>query len=235
MLRTRGGTQAMAKRLLVVEDDVAIARLLQDNLIYEGFQVECALDGRQALEKATSFGPDLVLLDLMLPHRSGFDVCETMCSKPHRPAIIVLTARRDDGDKVRALNLGADDYVTKPFALDELLARINAVLRRSHPEIASVVIGAIVVDFRTSRAFKNGVDCGLRPREIEILRHLAERQGKIVTREELLRQVWGYEQVPLTRTVDIAIARLRRKIEPDPHHPQYLRTAHRDGYSLTLS
>jgi DNA-binding response OmpR family regulator len=225
----------MAKRLLVVEDDAAIARLLQDNLVYEGFQVECAVDGRQALDKAATFTPDLVLLDLMLPQESGFDVCEAMCSRPHRPGIIVLTARRDERDKVRALNLGADDYVTKPFALDELLARVNAVLRRSHPELNSIVIGPIIVDFRNSRAFKNGVDCGLRPREIEILRHLAERQGKVVTREELLRLVWGYEHVPLTRTVDIAIARLRRKIEPDPHHPQYLRTAHRDGYSLTLS
>jgi DNA-binding response OmpR family regulator len=225
----------MAKRLLVVEDDAAIARLLQDNLVYEGFHVECAVDGRQALDKASTFTPDLVLLDLMLPQESGFEVCEAMCSRPHRPGIIVLTARRDERDKVRALNLGADDYVTKPFALDELLARVHAVLRRSHPELASIVIGPIIVDFRNSRAFKNGVDCGLRPREIEILRHLAERQGKVVTREELLRLVWGYEHVPLTRTVDIAIARLRRKIEPDPHHPQFLRTAHRDGYSLTLS
>jgi DNA-binding response OmpR family regulator len=225
----------MPKRLLVVEDDVAIARLLQDNLIFEGFQVECAANGRQALDIAQTFVPDLVLLDLMLPERSGFDVCAAMCSKPHRPAIIVLTARREHGDKVRALNLGADDYITKPFALDELLARVNAVLRRSHPALASIAIGPIVVDFTSSRAFKDGVDCGLRPREIEILRHLAERQGKIVTREELLRLVWGYEHVPLTRTVDIAIARLRRKIEPDPHHPQFVRTAHRDGYSLTLS
>ena len=225
----------MPKRVLVVEDDVAISRLLQDNLLYEGFQVECATDGKQALDRAQSFAPDLVLLDLMLPARSGFEVCEAMCSKAHRPAIIVLTARREDRDKVRALNLGADDYVTKPFALDELLARVNAVLRRSQPALASIVMGSIVVDFRQSRAFKSGVNFDLRPREIEILRHLAERQGKIVTREELLRLVWGYEHVPLTRTVDIAIARLRRKIEPDPHHPQYLRTAHRDGYSLVFS
>jgi DNA-binding response OmpR family regulator len=223
------------KRLLIVEDDVAISRVLRDNLVYEGFQVECAPDGQQALAVSQTFVPDLVLLDLMLPERSGFDVCETLSTQPHRPAIIVLTARRDEKDKVRALNLGADDYVTKPFALDELLARINAVLRRSHPEVASIALGAIVVDFRRSRAVKNGMELDLRPREIEILRHLAERQGKVVTREELLRLVWGYQTVPLTRTVDIAIARLRRKIEPDPHHPKYLRTAHRDGYSLTLS
>jgi two-component system response regulator VicR len=224
----------MGKRLLVVEDDVAISRVLHDNLVYEGFQVECASDGVQALEKAQTFIPDLVLLDLMLPGRSGLDVCEMMSARPNRPAIIILTSKREDSDKVKALNLGADDYVTKPFALDELLARVHAVLRRSHPEVESVVIGAIVVDFRNSRAYKGSVEFDLRPREIEILRHLAARQGKVMTREELLRHVWGYEHVPLTRTVDIAIARLRRKIEPDPHHPRYLRTAHRDGYSLML-
>jgi DNA-binding response OmpR family regulator len=224
----------VAKRLLVVEDDAAISRLLEDNLVYEGFEVACAVTGPQALDKAQTFLPDLVLLDLMLPGVSGFDVCEAMCRTPQRPAIIVLTARRDDKDKVRALNLGADDYVTKPFTLDELLARVNAVLRRSHPQLSSIVLGPLVVDFRSSRAYKNGTDVDLRPREIEILRQLAARQGKVMTREELLRQVWGYEHVPLTRTVDIAIARLRRKIEPDPHHPQYLRTAHRDGYALVV-
>jgi two-component system response regulator VicR len=222
------------KRLLVVEDDASISQVLQDNLVYEGFEVECATTGDQALHKVQTFIPDLILLDLMLPGQSGFDVCEALSNGPQRPAIIVLTARRDDKDKVRALNLGADDYVTKPFTLDELLARVNAVLRRTHPQLSSIALGPLIVDFRSSRAYKNGADVDLRPREIEILRHLAARQGKAVTREELLRLVWGYEHVPLTRTVDIAIARLRRKIEPDPHHPIYLRTAHRDGYALVV-
>jgi two-component system response regulator VicR len=222
------------KRLLVVEDDASISQVLQDNLVYEGFEVECATTGDQALDKVQTFIPDLILLDLMLPGQSGFDVCEALSNGPQRPAIIVLTARRDDKDKVRALNLGADDYVTKPFTLDELLARVNAVLRRTHPQLSSIALGPLIVDFRSSRAYKNGTDVDLRPREIEILRHLAARQGKAVTREELLRLVWGYEHVPLTRTVDIAIARLRRKIEPDPHHPIYLRTAHRDGYALVV-
>jgi DNA-binding response OmpR family regulator len=222
------------KRLLVVEDDASISQVLQDNLVYEGFEVECATTGDQALDKVQTFIPDLILLDLMLPGQSGFDVCEALSNGPQRPAIIVLTARRDDKDKVRALNLGADDYVTKPFTLDELLARVNAVLRRTHPQLSSIALGPLIVDFRSSRAYKNGADVDLRPREIEILRHLAARQGKAVTREELLRLVWGYEHVPLTRTVDIAIARLRRKIEPDPHHPIYLRTAHRDGYALVV-
>jgi len=224
----------LPKRLLVVEDDASISQVLQDNLVYEGFEVECATTGDQALDKVQTFSPDLILLDLMLPGQSGFDVCEALSNGPQRPAIIVLTARRDDKDKVRALNLGADDYVTKPFTLDELLARVNAVLRRTHPQLSLIALGPLIVDFRSSRAYKNGADVDLRPREIEILRHLAARQGKAVTREELLRLVWGYEHVPLTRTVDIAIARLRRKIEPDPHHPIYLRTAHRDGYALVV-
>jgi DNA-binding response OmpR family regulator len=224
----------MGKRLLVVEDEIELARLLQDNLAYEGYHVELAADGPEALERIPTFLPDLVLLDLMLPGRSGFDVCETISARANRPAIIILTSRRGDADKVRALNLGADDYVTKPFALDELLARVHAVLRRSQPDLASIALGPIVIDFRNSRAYKGDQEFDLRLREIDILRHLAARQGKIVTRDELLRLVWGYEHVPLTRTVDIAIARLRRKIEPDPHHPRYLRTAHRDGYSLTV-
>ena len=225
----------MRKRLLVVEDEMAIARLLQDNLAYEGYRVELASDGPEALRKVDEFLPDLVLLDLMLPGQSGFEVCEIVSARVERPAIIVLTSRREEQDKVRALNLGADDYVTKPFALDELVARVQAVLRRSHPDRASVTLGSIVIDFRNSRAYKDGQEFDLRLREIEILRHLSARPGKVVTRDELLRLVWGYQHVPLTRTVDIAIARLRRKIEPDPHHPRYLRTAHRDGYSLTLN
>src|SRR6476619_4576732 len=142
----------MEKRLLVVEDDTAISRLLHDNLVFEGFTVECAADGAQALEKVGTFFPDLVLLDLMLPGQSGFEVCEAMSARANRPGIIVLTSKRAESDKVRALNLGADDYVTKPFALDELLARVHAVLRRSHPELGAIAIGPVVVDFRNSRA-----------------------------------------------------------------------------------
>jgi DNA-binding response OmpR family regulator len=224
----------MAKRVLVVEDDATIARVLEDNLVYEGFTVECASDGVQAVEKVARFVPDLVLLDLMLPQSSGFDVCRELSARPKPPAVIVLTARRDKDDKVRALKLGADDYVTKPFALDELLARVHAVLRRSHPAVEQIRLGPITVDFRRLRAFKGADEIDLGHREIELLRCLAEREGRIVSREDLLRVVWGYQQVPLTRSVDIAIARLRRKIEPDPHHPRYLRTVHRDGYCLTF-
>ena len=224
----------MVKRVLIVEDDATIARLLQDNLVYEGFQVQCAGTGAEALGKSATFQPDLLLLDLMLPGSSGFDVCRTLGAQPNHPAIIILTAKGEKADKVRALNLGADDYVTKPFALDELLARVHAVLRRSQPQLDQIFIGPITVDFRVLRAQKGQERLELTHREFELLRSLASRHGGIVTREELLKQVWGYEYVPLTRTVDIAVARLRRKIEPDPHHPRYLRTVHRDGYCLML-
>lgn len=224
----------MSTRVLIVEDDAAMARLLQDNFHYEGFAVEWAQDGAAALAKADTFHPNLVLLDLMLPGLSGFEVCHALGALPGRPAIIIITSRREKDDKVRALELGADDYVTKPFALDELLARAHAVLRRSHPVADRLVLGDVVVDFRTSRALRGGTSLNLRHREIALLRHLAEHAGKTVRREELLRLLCGDRDAPFTRTVDICIARLRRKIEPDPHHPRFIRTAHGDGYCLTL-
>jgi two-component system response regulator VicR len=224
----------MNRRVLIVEDDAAMSRLLQDNFRFEGFVVDSAADGDEALKKARTFEPDLVLLDLMLPNMDGFKVCQNLSAQPERPAIIIVTSRRQKDDKVRGLELGADDYVTKPFALDELLARVHAVLRRSHPKIDRVVLGDVIVDFRHFRASRRGEPLNLQHREIEVLRHLAERGGKTVGREELLRLVWGYREVPLTRTVDICIARLRRKIEPDPHHPRFIRTAHGDGYCLAV-
>ena len=224
----------MSTRVLIVEDDPAMSRLLRDNFQFEGFAVECAADGAEALRKATSFRPDLVLLDLMIPGPSGFDVCEALSAQPARPAIIIITSRPKKDDKVRGLELGADDYVTKPFELDELLARAHAVLRRSQPKVDRIVLGEVEIDFRNFRASRRGEPLSLQHREIELLRHLAEHPGKTVSREDLLRLVWGYRHVPLTRTVDICVARLRRKIEADPHHPRFLRTAHGDGYSLSV-
>jgi two-component system response regulator VicR len=224
----------MSKRVLIVEDDAALSRVLQDNFRYEGFTVECAADGPDALKKAASYEPDLVLLDLMLPGLSGFEVCQTLSGHPARPAIIIITSRNKKDDKVLGLELGADDYVTKPFEFDELLARAHAVLRRSHPKMERLVLGDVIVDFRNFRATRRGEALNLQHREIELLRHLAERPGRTVSREDLLRLVWGYREVPLTRTVDICVARLRRKIEADPHHHRFLRTAHGDGYCLAL-
>ncbi len=224
----------MTKRVLIVEDDAAIGRMLHDNLVFDGLVVECAQDGDEALKTAAQFLPDLVLLDLGLPGMDGWEVCRTLSTDPKRPAIIIITSRSSTGDTVRGLELGADDYVTKPFDLNELLARVHAVLRRSSTSPQSITLGDIVIDFRTFRAFKNGEEMNIQHREVELLRHLAEQEGKTVSRDELLRLVWGLREFRLTRTVDICVARLRRKIEPDPHHPRYLRTVHRDGYCLTL-
>jgi DNA-binding response OmpR family regulator len=222
------------KRILIVEDDRSIARLLRDNLDFEGYDVECAENGTEALAAGKRFVPDLVLLDLMLPGGiDGFELCRTFSQAANRTAVIILTARGMKQDRVRGLQLGADDYVIKPFALDELLARVHAVLRRTQPRIEQVVLGETVVDFTRRHATKGARELSLTDREFEILRHLAERQGKMVTRSELLHLVWGYPEAPTTRTVDSFMCRLRRKIEPDPHHPRYIRTAHGDGYRLT--
>lgn len=222
------------KRILLVEDDRAIARLLKDNLEYEGFSVAWARTGHDALPLAHQHAPDLVLLDLMLPAGpDGYQLCQTLVEKLGCP-VIIITARGQKDERVRGLQIGADDYIVKPFALDELLARVHAVLRRTAPRPHRLRMGDVVVDFRTMTASRQGRPLTLTDREFEILRHLAGREGRLVSRTELLQLVWGYREAPLTRTVDSFIFRLRRKIEPDPHHPRFIRTAHGDGYRLTL-
>lgn len=223
----------MKRRILVVEDDASLARVLCDNLIYEGFDVALAADGHRALKEHRLFNPDLVLLDLTLPGLDGFEVCRRLSREQSRTGIIVLTARTQKDDKVQGLRLGADDYITKPFALDELLARIDAVLRRLHPAADGLVLGALRIDFNRYSAERNNEKVAFSQREIEVLRYMSLRAGKVVTREELLRNVWGYQNIPLTRSVDNLIARLRWKIEPDPENPQYIHTVYGDGYRLT--
>jgi DNA-binding response OmpR family regulator len=224
------------KRILIVEDDASIARMIRDNLEFDGYQVEWSQSGRDALSLADSFRPDLVLLDLSLPNGlDGLELCRKVSQRPERTPIIILTARAAKEDRVRGLTLGADDYVVKPFALEELLARITAVLRRVKPMMSTVRLGDIEVDFRRLRVSKGPVEVTMTDREFEVLRHLAERAGAVVSRDELLRLVWGYSNTPTTRTVDNFIFRLRNKLEPDPHHPRYIRTVHGDGYRLTLN
>jgi DNA-binding response OmpR family regulator len=222
----------MKTRILVVEDDAALARVLRDTLTYEGFQVECAADAREATARSACFSPDLVVLDVMLPDGNGFDLCGHLRQGGRTP-LIMLTARSQKADKLRGLELGADDYVTKPFDLEELLARIKVVLRRARPTVERLVLGGMVVDFRTLRATLDGFPIHLSYREFDVLRYLAERQGRVVSRAELLTQIWSYADSPLTRSVDHAIARLRKKIEPDPHRPRFIHTVHGDGYCLT--
>jgi two-component system alkaline phosphatase synthesis response regulator PhoP len=223
------------KRVLIVEDDSAVVRLLRDNLLYEGFIVEDAGTAESARKKLISFRPDLVLLDLMLPDYDGFEVCRAFKAGRESPLIIVLTARGSQADKIRGLDLGADDYITKPFAFGELLARMRAVMRRRGFIPNALQLGDVVVDFHARRVTRAGRDLNVSLREIEVLRYLAERAGTLVTRDDLLQNVWGYRDPPLTRSVDLLITRLRRKIEVEPHRPKYIRTMHGDGYSLTLS
>ncbi|HWN85929.1 MAG TPA: response regulator transcription factor, partial [Vicinamibacterales bacterium] len=179
------------------------------------------------------FTPDLLLLDLMLPHGAdGFEICRALNESPTRVPVIILSARGQKEDRIRGLTLGADDYVTKPFALVELLARVHAVLRRTKPPIEQLRLGKTLIDFKRLKAYCGTKRVELTDPEFEILRCLAERAGHVVTRDELLHLVWGYSDVPLTRTVDNFIFRLRHKLEPDPRHPTYIRKAYGDGYRL---
>ncbi|MQA28721.1 MAG: response regulator [Luteitalea sp.] len=224
----------MSKKVLIVEDDKSIARVLQDNLEFEGFLVEALHTGHHVLPALKRFAPDLLLLDLMLPHgMDGFEICRAIQRSPIRMPIIILSARSETEDRIRGLTLGADDYVTKPFSLGELLARVRAVLRRTQPPVDELRLGETLIDFKHRRAFTAGEPLELTDREFEILQCLAKRAGDVVTRDDLLQLVWGYADAPLTRTVDNFICRLRQKLEPDPRHPTYIRKAYGDGYRLT--
>ena len=221
----------MTKRILVVEDDAGLARVLRDNLVFEGFQVQWVADGNLAVDAARAFAPDLVLLDITLPGKSGLELCR-IWREGRRIPIVLLTARSQKNDKLRGLEL-ADDYVTKPFDLEELLARIHAVLRRTRPSVERLRLGRVTIDFVSLHATDGKKPIELTFREFELLRYLAARADSVVLRDELLREVWGYPETPNTRAVDHAIARLRRKIETDPHHPKFIHTIHGDGYCLT--
>jgi DNA-binding response OmpR family regulator len=220
-------------RILIVEDDPSLARVLADSLVDEGFQTQLAADGNSAISLAKSFAPDLVLLDIGVPGKSGLELCRLWREGPRIP-VIMLTARTLKEDKLRGLEAGADDYVTKPFDLEELVARIRAVLRRARPIVSRISLGEVVVDFSTHQAWHDGAPLELSHRELALLRYLAERADSIVHRDELLQEIWGYPESPQTRSVDHAIARLRRKVESDPHHPRFIHTVYADGYLMTL-
>ena len=219
-------------KILIIEDDAAMTRLLVDNLVHEGFDVAFHHTGDGALNVVRDESPDLVLLDAMLPGTDGFQLCRAIARRSTHVPVIMLTARNQPEDRMYGFRAGADDYVAKPFHIDELLARIRAVLRRARPVRDTIALGDIIVDFRRMQATRSGRDLGLSFRELELLQYLAEREGGVVSRHELLSELWGYEDSPLSRTVDMAIGRLRRKIERDPHAPRHLLTAHGGGYRL---
>ena len=223
----------MNPRILVVEDDQLLAKVICDNLSFDGFEVTRAATAHAAVNLLREFGPDLIVLDVMLPDRSGFDVFETLHQGGRTP-IIFLTARAETVDRLRGLRLGADDYVIKPFDLAELLARVHAVLRRARGVTDRLTLGDVSIDFKSQTAMRGGQALHLTHREFELLRFLAARSGRVVHRGELLRGVWGYpDDSATTRSVDHAIARLRRKIEPQSDQPRFIHTVHGDGYSLT--
>lgn len=223
----------MKRRILVVEDDEALASILHARLAMEGFEVALAADGHAALRLVKAFAPDLAVLDVGLPGIDGFELCRTW-RESAKVAVIMLTARGERADKLTGLTAGADDYITKPFDSLELVARIHAVLRRTRPVVEHLQLGGVTIDFRQARAWNDAGELDLSRREFDVLHYLAERVDTIVSRDELLRAIWGYGEVPLARrAVDQAIMRLRKKIERDVHRPAFIHTAHGDGYFLT--
>lgn len=228
--------QIMGRRILLIEDEPGLVMTLSDRLRSEGYTVEAALDGDTGLNRALNEAFDLVILDVMLPRRNGFDLCRDLRQRGRQMPILVLTARGQVVDKVVGLKLGADDYMAKPFEMIELLARVEALLRRVPdapvPPTDTHQFGAVRVDFRSAE-----VDCGTGPVELSalefrLLRYFIEHRGTILSRDELLNEVWGYHSLASTRTVDVHIAWLRQKIEPNPRYPQYILTVHGMGYKF---
>jgi DNA-binding response OmpR family regulator len=225
-------------RILLVEDEPQMRLGLKDNLEFEGYEVDFAEDGQAGLQKILGQPYDLVILDVMLPKMSGFDVCKKVREKGVNIPILMLTAKGEEIDKVLGLELGADDYVTKPFSLRELLARVKAMLRRKSdslsPRELKTRIGQLEVNFQTFEALHNQQAVSISHREFEVLKFLWQNQNQIVSRDQLLTEVWGYEEFPTTRTVDNFIVRLRQKIEDDPAHPRHILTVHGVGYKLVI-
>ena len=228
---------APLERVLIVEDELSMRTILADCLERRGYRVLTAPDGEQGLQRALEQKPDLVLLDLMLPKLDGFAVCRELRRLGFAGRILVLTARGRIEDRVQGLDLGADDYLSKPFSRDELLARVRALLRRNDTARSGsspLQLGEVTIDFAAQKAVRGTEELALSSREFAMLRLLFERAGEVVTREEFLDRVWGVTAFPTTRTVDKHIVSLRQKIEPDPAHPQWIHTIHGTGYRLEL-
>ncbi|HEX8456812.1 MAG TPA: response regulator transcription factor [Pyrinomonadaceae bacterium] len=235
----------MSQRILLVEDEPGLLMTLTDRLTSEGYAVETATDGETGLARALAETFDLIILDVGLPRKNGFDVCRDLRQRGARVPVIMLTARGQVVDKVVGLKIGADDYVTKPFEMMELLARIEALLRRvpagarggerDDPSASAADVyqfGVVRADFRRAEVTREGAAVELSAREFKLLRYLIEHRGATISRDELLNEVWGYHAMPSTRTVDVHIAWLRQKLEPNPHYPQFILTIHGLGYKF---
>ena len=228
----------MHENILLVEDEEALRMTLSDRLHSEGFVVDYAVDGAEGFQKATQLPFDLIILDVMLPRKSGLDVCRDIRQAGLITPILMLTARGQTIDKVLGLKIGADDYVTKPFDMMELMARIEALLRRapSRPPSPEDIhqFGSIRVDFRGTQVFKDGKIVTLSAREFQLLRYFVEHRGATLSRDEILKEVWGYSAETFTRTVDVHVASLRQKLEDDPKQPAIILTVTRLGYKFAL-
>jgi DNA-binding response OmpR family regulator len=219
--------------ILVVEDEPNMVNGLRDNFEYEGYNVLTAMDGVEGLERALNDSPDVIVLDVMMPKMSGLEVCKQLRAKRPSIPIIMLTARGQEVDKVVGLELGADDYVTKPFSIRELLARVKAVLRRSQAlpkEQEQYSFGDVEVDLRRCSVKRSAKAIDISSKEFELLKYFICHSGETLSRDRLLEDVWGYDNYPSTRTVDTHLVRLRQKLEPDPEQPRFFLTVHGVGY-----
>jgi DNA-binding response OmpR family regulator len=224
----------MAK-ILIVEDEPNMVSGLRDNFEFEGYQVITAPDGVAGLERALSETPDLVILDVMMPRMSGLDVCKQLKAKRPSVPIIMLTARGQEVDKVVGLELGADDYVTKPFSIRELLARVKAVMRRvgvTTKPSEKYAFGDVEVNFKSCQVSKRGKAVDFSSKEFDLLKFFLHHPGETLSRDRLLEEVWGYDHFPTTRTVDAHVVRLRQKVEPRPEEPRFILTVHGTGYKF---
>lgn len=221
--------------ILVIEDDISILRGLKDNLEYEGYAVVTETNGERGLQAALGKNPDLILLDIMLPGMNGYEICRRVKKeKPDLP-VIMITARGSEMDKVSGLDIGADDYITKPFSIPELLARIRSVLRRAAPAPVALdqySFGKVRLDFRKLQAFREEREIKLSTKEFEIMKYFIAHEGEAVHRHDLLNAVWGYESMPTTRTVDNFILDLRKKMENDPSKPVHIISIRDIGYKF---
>jgi len=226
------------RRILLIEDEPGLVLTLTDRLMAEGYDVESEADAVRGLAHGTRGQFDVILLDVMLPGGSGFDVCRTLRQRGVQAPILMLTARGQVVDRVVGLKLGADDYLVKPFEMAELLARIEALLRRGTAPVSTAPtgetfrFGEISIDFRKAEVTRSGQPIELSAREFKLLRYFVEHRGAALSRDELLNEVWGYNAMPSTRTVDVHVAWLRQKIEDNPRHPQYIHTVHGLGYKF---
>jgi len=225
----------MVKEILIIEDDISILRGLKDNLTFEGYQVHTVGDGQEGLQMALEQHFDLLLLDLMLPGMNGYEICRRIKKEKPELPVIMLTARGSEMDKIAGLDIGADDYLTKPFSIPELLARIRAVLRRAKPgndQLESYSFANVTLDFKKYRAIINDTEIKLSSKEFSIMKYFVEHEGEVVQREDLLEAVWGYDVTPDTRTVDNFILDLRKKLEEIPSNPKHIVSVRGAGYKF---